>query len=67
MNLPAGPPASRRPGFCAARERGATEEGLHPIAAAIVESCFTDWSIRCDGLQEYFTDVLPLDIQFWKR
>jgi hypothetical protein len=47
------------------QEAGATEQELHPVVAeAIIESYFTDWGTRCDGLRADFTHVRSIDFQF---
>ncbi|MGC5041105.1 telomere-protecting terminal protein Tpg [Streptomyces sp. DT73] len=49
----------------ALQDAGATEEELHPIVAeAIVESYFTDWGTRADGLRADFTAVTKIDFRF---
>lgn len=49
----------------ALQEAGATEEDLHPIVAeAIVESYFTDWGTRANGLRADFTSVTKIDFRF---
>jgi hypothetical protein len=47
------------------REAGATEEALHPIAAAaITESYFTEWGTRAAGLRADFTQVQSIEFLF---
>ncbi|WP_405590086.1 hypothetical protein [Streptomyces sp. NBC_01190] len=47
------------------QEEGATDDELHPVVAeVIVESYFTGWGRRADGLRADFTHVKSIEFEF---